>query len=289
MKKLVSMSGDSQAAWLPSFGRSRQAIGVFGLLLAVMLVAGCAAPAAAPALPETQLPATAVPQAPAATVAQPATIAGAMVALAKNDKLGTFLADAQGSTLYLFEKDGKDTSNCYDQCEANWPPLFTTGASGAGDGVTATLLGTTTRKDGKTQVTYNGHPLYYFGKDQNPGDVNGQEVGNVWYVVSASGDKIETPEAAVTPAAQGGTQANAVEVSIKNLSFGAPLTVPVGTKVVWTNNDAMQHTVTEANGLFDSGNVGAGDSFSFTFTKEGTYNYACKIHSSMQGQVIVTK
>ena len=70
--------------------------------------------------------------------------------LAKDDKFGMFLADEQGKTLYLFTKDTKNTSNCYDKCEAAWPVLFTTGAPRAGDGVDAALLGTTTRKDGKT-------------------------------------------------------------------------------------------------------------------------------------------
>jgi predicted lipoprotein with Yx(FWY)xxD motif len=57
----------------------------------------------------------------------------------------------------------------------------------------ASKLGTATRKDGSSQVTYNGWPLYYYAKDKAPGDVTGQDVGSVWYVVSAAGDKVTTP------------------------------------------------------------------------------------------------
>ena len=61
------------------------------------------------------------------------------------------------------------------------------------EGVDASKLGTTTRKDGSVQVTYNGWPLYYYQQDKSPGDVTGQDVGGVWYAVSAAGDKVTTP------------------------------------------------------------------------------------------------
>jgi predicted lipoprotein with Yx(FWY)xxD motif len=115
------------------------------------------------------------------------------VSLGKSDQLGSFLVDAEGMTLYLFTKDTPNTSVCYDKCATAWPPLLTTGAPAAGDGVDASKLGTTTRKDGSVQVTYNGWPLYYYEKDKAAGDVTGQDVGSVWYVVSAAGDKITSP------------------------------------------------------------------------------------------------
>ena len=96
-------------------------------------------------------------------------------------------------TLYLFTKDTPNTTVCYDKCATAWPPLLTTGAPVAGEGVDASKLGTTTRTDGTVQVTYNGWPLYYYDKDKAPGDVVGQDVGDVWYVVSAAGDKVTTP------------------------------------------------------------------------------------------------
>ena len=118
---------------------------------------------------------------------------GATVSLGKNDKLGSFLVDDKGMTLYLFTKDTPYTSNCYDKCATAWPPLVTTGAPVAGEGVDASLFGTTTRKDGTIQVTYNGWPLYYYAKDKAPGDVIGQDVGGVWFVVSATGEQVNTP------------------------------------------------------------------------------------------------
>jgi predicted lipoprotein with Yx(FWY)xxD motif len=99
--------------------------------------------------------------------------------------------DANGMTLYLFTKDSAGTSNCSGGCASNWPPLTVTGQPVAGTGVNASLLGTTARADGSTQVTYNGHPLYYYKADHAPGDENGQGVGGVWYVVSASGDAVK--------------------------------------------------------------------------------------------------
>ena len=133
-----------------------------------------------------------------APTAKPSTAAatGTLVKLAKDDKLGSFLVDEQGKTLYLYTKDEKNVSNCYDSCAAAWPVLFTTGAPRAGDGVNASLLGTTTRKDGKMQVTYNGWPLYYYVKDQKVGDTTGQNVGSVWFLISPSGDKIGAAAAA---------------------------------------------------------------------------------------------
>jgi len=118
---------------------------------------------------------------------------GTVVNLGQSDTLGSLLVDDKGMTLYLFTKDTPNTTVCYDKCATAWPPLLTTGAPVAGEGVDASLLGTTTRTDGTVQVTYNGWPLYYYEKDKAPGDVVGQDVGGVWYVVSAAGDKVTTP------------------------------------------------------------------------------------------------
>lgn len=115
----------------------------------------------------------------------------ATVAVSENEELGPFLVDAEGMTLYLFTQDTPNTSNCYDDCATNWPPLLTEGEPVAGEGVNAELLGTTERTDGTVQITYNGWPLYYFVQDQNPGDINGQGVGEVWYVVSPEGEAVQ--------------------------------------------------------------------------------------------------
>jgi len=128
-----------------------------------------------------------------ATEPPAASSSAAMVNLGKNDKLGSFLVDDKGMTLYLFTKDSPNTTVCYDKCATAWPPLLTTGDPVAGEGVDVSLFGTTNRTDGTVQVTYNGWPLYYYEKDKAPGDVVGQDVGGVWYVVSAAGDKVSTP------------------------------------------------------------------------------------------------
>ena len=129
----------------------------------------------------------------AATEAPVASEAGATVNLTQNDQLGSFLADDKGMTLYLFTKDSPNTTVCYEKCAVAWPPLLTTGDPVAGEGVDASLLGTIERTDGTIQVTYNGWPLYYYEKDKAPGDVVGQDVGGVWFVVSAAGDQVATP------------------------------------------------------------------------------------------------
>lgn len=112
----------------------------------------------------------------------------ATVQLAETD-LGTILVDADGLTLYLLESDTDGSSTCYGDCAASWPAIIAEDPT-AGDGVDGSLLGTTERDDGEAQVTYAGHPLYRFSGDSTPGDTNGQEVGDVWYVVDARGKAV---------------------------------------------------------------------------------------------------
>src|SRR6185436_20218019 len=141
----------------------------------------------------------------AAATEAPAAAGGATVNVGQNDTLGSFLVDDKGMTLYLFTKDSPNTSVCYDKCATAWPPLLTTGDPVAGEGADASMLGTTKRTDGSIQVTYNGWPLYYYEKDKAAGDVTGQDVGDVWFVVSAEGDKVESTTAATeAPAASAG-------------------------------------------------------------------------------------
>jgi predicted lipoprotein with Yx(FWY)xxD motif len=119
---------------------------------------------------------------------------GAAAVNVRSTSLGKILVDSQGRTLYLFEKDTGPKSTCSGACAAAWPPFLTTGKPKAGSGATASLVGTTVRSDGKNEVTYNGHPLYYYAGDQRAGDTNGQDLtqfGAGWYVVSPAGKKIE--------------------------------------------------------------------------------------------------
>jgi predicted lipoprotein with Yx(FWY)xxD motif len=115
---------------------------------------------------------------------------GATIAVATNTKLGQILVDASGKTVYLFVADTGTSSTCYTSCATIWPPVLTTGAPQAGTGAQASLLGTTARTDGTTEVTYAGHPLYYFIKDQAAGDTKGQGIngfGGLWWVMGPSG------------------------------------------------------------------------------------------------------
>ena len=161
---------------------------VSALVGLVLFVAACspqATPTAVP--PPTEAPATEPPAAVPVT-------GEAVINLGQNETLGSFLVDDKNMTLYLFTKDTPNTSNCYEKCATAWPPLFTTGDPVAGEGVDASLLGTTTRTDGSVQVTYNGWPLYLYHGDSLPGDVNGQgldEFGGLWYLVSPMGEAIQ--------------------------------------------------------------------------------------------------
>ena len=109
--------------------------------------------------------------------------------------LGTILADGTGRTLYVFEADNGTASACDGACAGEWPPLTTTDPPIADPGVSASKLGTTTRADGTTEVTYNGHPLYTFAGDSAPGQTTGEgsdDFGAEWHVVSAAGTQIES-------------------------------------------------------------------------------------------------
>lgn len=119
--------------------------------------------------------------------------AAATIATASEAKLGQILVDGKGMTLYLFVADTGSKSTCYTSCAQVWPPVLTNGAPQAGTGAQASLLGTTTRTDGTIQVTYSGHPLYYFAGDKKPGDATGQGIdnfGGLWWVISPSGAAI---------------------------------------------------------------------------------------------------
>ena len=110
-------------------------------------------------------------------------------------KYGQILVDSQGKALYVFAADKSSVSTCYDSCASVWPPfLADKGATiDAMHAATASLTGTTTRTDGSVQVTYNGHPLYYYSGDKKVGDVLCQgavDHGGAWYVVDPQGNPI---------------------------------------------------------------------------------------------------
>ncbi len=166
-----------------------------------------ATPAGAPSLAPTETPGAAATSAATESPAGSATPAGAPslapaagatggagsanavtgLAVAQDAKLGPIVTDSQGRTLYAFIKDTGTTSTCTGSCAQNWPPAAASGTPQAGSGLTASMIGTSARSDGATQVTYNSHPLYYFSGDKNPGDTNGQGVAGNWFTVSPDG------------------------------------------------------------------------------------------------------
>jgi predicted lipoprotein with Yx(FWY)xxD motif len=108
-------------------------------------------------------------------------------------KLGRILVDNHGKTLYLWAHDKGRRSTCNGQCATYWPPLVTSGKPKAGPGTRARLLRTSRRADGRRQVTYHGHPLYYYVGDTRAGDVNGAGqtgFGGRWDPVSAAGGAV---------------------------------------------------------------------------------------------------
>jgi len=158
---------------------------------AVLVTAACASTSPYAAAPS---PAQASPAPSASPVAVSPAQTGTLIQVGAS-RLGQILVDSNGRTVYLFAADSGATSNCNSSaCVQYWPPVLTAGAPTAGAGANAALLGTTQRKDGRTQVTYGGHPLYYFITDKKAGDVTGQGIdgfGGPWYVVSPSGRQIQ--------------------------------------------------------------------------------------------------
>jgi predicted lipoprotein with Yx(FWY)xxD motif len=127
----------------------------------------------------------------------------------RSTPLGKTLVDANGRTLYLFEGDKRNMSRLSNAGLAVWPRFVATGAVTAGKGVQPAMLGRTTTPRGVRQVTYNGHPLYYYAGDNAPGDTRGQalnQFGALWYVLGPAGnartntrDTAKAPSAATAP------------------------------------------------------------------------------------------
>jgi predicted lipoprotein with Yx(FWY)xxD motif len=170
-------------------------LGCFAATVAVL--AGCgssssttSSSASAPAAATTPAATT------AATTATPASSGGGGELIAtKHSKLGTILAAGPKKlTVYLFEADKNGKSACSGDCESDWPPVTTSGAAKAGGTAVSADLGTTMRANGTEQVTYKGHPLYFFEKDKDDGDAYGQgsnAFGAGWYAMKPTGAKID--------------------------------------------------------------------------------------------------
>lgn len=147
------------------------------------------APEAEPAAPETSAPETSEPAAPE-PAPEDATAVGTGITTGSSE-FGTMLFDEAGQAIYIWEVETTSEARCYDDCAVAWPPVLTDGEPVAGGETVASLLGTTVRTDGSTQVTYNGHPLYYYAHEA-PGEVRCHDVathGGLWWVVQPDGNR----------------------------------------------------------------------------------------------------
>jgi predicted lipoprotein with Yx(FWY)xxD motif len=128
-----------------------------------------------------------------ATKPAPGAAPGVTIKTSTSD-YGTILFDGDDQAIYLFDKESGPKSECYGDCASAWPPVLTKGDPQAGEGADASLLGTTERNDGTTQVTYKGHPLYYYEGDASGqvGCQNVSEFGGLWLVVKPSGEAVQS-------------------------------------------------------------------------------------------------
>ena len=178
------------------FARTRIALAVGPAL--VMLLSACssstAAPAAAQSVVSSAAAASSVPASASASASAPAkgpADAATLAVKMADSSLGSILVDGKGLTLYMYTKDtqSSNASTCSGACLVNWPALI--GKPTKGAGVDDSKLGSFTRADGTVQASYNGWPLYYWKSDIKAGDVLGQNVGGVWYVLDRDGTPVK--------------------------------------------------------------------------------------------------
>ena len=163
--------------------------------VAAALLAGCGSSSnSSSSSTAASTPASTPTQGTAASTSTTAATPGVAVAT-KKSKLGTILAAGpKHLTVYLFEADKGTSSACSGACAKAWPPVTTAGEPTTSGAAVAADLGTTMRSDGTKQVTYKGHPLYFFEKDGDSGDAYGQgskAFGAGWYVLKPSGEKLD--------------------------------------------------------------------------------------------------
>jgi predicted lipoprotein with Yx(FWY)xxD motif len=172
-----------------------------------LLVAACSSGSSS----TSSTPATGAPTTPAATgAASPSGGSGALTITTASASGATFLTDGSGRAVYLWKKDTGDASQCTGACASAWPPVTTSGTATAAGSAKASDLGTITRSDGTKQVTYDGHPLYFFSGDSGAGQANGQGsdgFGAKWWLVSPSGTDVTGSVSSFTPSSGGASTA----------------------------------------------------------------------------------
>lgn len=163
-----------------------------GVLALAFALAACGGSPGAPSSsstapsPSASSPATATSPAPSSSAS-----AEAYDLETASSSAGQIVVGKNGMSVYFFTKDVKDSgkSACTGGCATSWPAVTTTSAKPTGEDVTGTI-GTIPTTDGKMQITINGMPIYYYSKDSAAGDVKGQGVGGVWFLVTPSGSMV---------------------------------------------------------------------------------------------------
>jgi predicted lipoprotein with Yx(FWY)xxD motif len=167
-------------------------VGLSAVALAAVL-SGCAGTGGTTTSPTTSAaPTSAAASPPTSATASTSAPAAATADLKVADSsAGQIVVDGKGMSVYYYTKDVKDsgTSACTGGCLDAWPPVLAAADAPTVDGVTGTV-GTIATPDGKKQLTINGMPVYYYAKDLAAGDITGQGVGGVWYLVAPSGEMI---------------------------------------------------------------------------------------------------
>jgi predicted lipoprotein with Yx(FWY)xxD motif len=153
--------------------------------------------------------------APAASAAQSSTgssapATGVSIGTAKGS-IGTYLTGRSGRALYLWAADSSGKSSCSGACASTWPPLITKASPTASGGAMSADLGMITRSDGSKQVTYKGHPLYYYAADTGPGMTKGQgsnQFGAKWWLIAPSGAGITTTSSSKAASSSGSSSSS---------------------------------------------------------------------------------
>jgi predicted lipoprotein with Yx(FWY)xxD motif len=195
-----------KSTFAPVSKRTKLIAGVGGALSAAVVVAACSSGASSSAAAPAASPAGG-----SSSSAGASSSGGTVITTAKSSA-GTVLANSSGRAVYLWVKDTGDMSNCNGACAGAWPPVTTTGTATASGGATASEIGTITRSDGTKQVTYDGHPLYYFSGDSGPGTASGQgsdAFGAKWWLVTPTGSDVTAGVNSFTAGSSAGAPAPA--------------------------------------------------------------------------------
>ncbi len=206
----------ANSMWMRLSPAARLATGVGGAAAVAVIAAACASGGGSSS------------SAPASSAAGGAASAassgsGATVITTATTSAGSVLTDGSGRAVYLWAKDSGNTSACSGACAGAWPPVTTTGTVTASGSATASDLGTITRSDGTKQVTYDGHPLYYYAGDSGSGMASGQgsdSFGAKWWLVSPSGSDVTASVSSFTAAAGAAAGSTAPAAPASNAGGG---------------------------------------------------------------------